>query len=315
MTDYIKNAKPFIKWAGGKGKLISSLEKSLPKVLAMKKKFTYVEPFVGGGAVLFYILKTYSNIESVIINDINKDLITTYNIIKNNPNKLVSELLHIQTEYFNTKESNRKDFYLEKRTLYNSEILSDIEKSCIFIFLNKTCFNGLYRVNSKGLFNVPFGKYAKPLICDSETIYADSELLQKVTILNNDFEITKQYAGKNTFFYLDPPYRPLNSTSNFNTYTKDGFNDKDQIRLKHFCEDITKKDALFMLSNSDCFCHNNEDDFLDKLYSSFTIERILALRCINSNPNNRGKLSELLVRNYKDISSSNIYNNQLELSI
>ena len=163
----------------------------------------------------------------------------------------------------------------------------------MFFFLNRTCFNGLYRVNKSGLFNVPFGRYETPTICDANTIYADSQLLQKVTILTGDYTETLQYAKDKTLFYFDPPYRPLNATSSFNDYTKEAFNDLAQQRLKEFCDEVQKAGYHFMLSNSDC-----KDGFFDDLYLQYHIERVLASRSVNANPSKRGKLTEILVHNY-----------------
>jgi DNA adenine methylase len=168
----------------------------------------------------------------------------------------------------------------------------------MFFFLNRTCFNGLYRVNKKGEFNVPCGRYANPLICDPETIMADSKLLQRVEILSGDFEQTFVFAHGKTLFYFDPPYRPLSDTSSFNDYVKEPFNDDSQIRLKNYCDRIEYGGHYFMLSNSDCKGANEEDNFFDVLYESYPIERVWASRCINSKSSKRGKLTEILVHNY-----------------
>ena len=172
--------------------------------------------------------------------------------------------------------------------------------------MNRTCFNGLYRVNKKGLFNVPFGKYANPTICDPNTLRKDSELLQRVEILTGDFEDTFDYANGNTFFYFDPPYRPLSDTSSFNDYTKEAFNDDAQIRLKKYCDKINEAGYKFMLSNSDCKGKDEKDNFFDMLYEAYQIERVWASRSINSNPNKRGKLTEILVHNYQDTKQRNV---------
>ncbi len=290
-------AKPFIKWVGGKTQLLNTIEKNLPANFAQRID-TYVEPFVGGAAVLFWILQKYPNIKHAIINDINSDLTTTYEVVKNDPIKLVETLRYIQTEYLSLNEEKRKSYYLEKRTLFNSKTLDKIENSALFIFLNHTCFNGLYRVNSKGLFNVPFGRYANPKICDAETIFADSELLQRVTILNGDFAQTLTYANTETFFYLDPPYKPLSETSSFNSYVKETFDDSEQIRLQRFCCAIHENGGDFILSNSDVKSNNPQNTFFDDLYERFNIQRVLASRMVNANPLKRGKLTELMVNNY-----------------
>lgn len=202
-------AKPFIKWVGGKTQLIASIEKALPENFADIKNLTYIEPFVGGGAVLFWILQQYPNITKAVINDINPDLTTAYKTIKETPTELVNNLQIIQEEYLPLDEEKRKEYYLNKRERFNTKSLDFVENTALFIFLNRTCFNGLYRVNGKGLFNVPFGRYANPKICDKQTIFADSELLQKVEILTGDFEQTFKYATNSSFFYFDPPYKTI----------------------------------------------------------------------------------------------------------
>jgi DNA adenine methylase len=290
-------AKPFIKWLGGKTQLISSIEKNLPKNLEKQKNLTYIEPFVGGGAILFWILQNYPNITNAIINDINPDLTTAYKTIKEMPAELVDALQTIQDEYLLLNEENRKEYYLNKRKIFNTKTLNSIDNTSAFIFLNRTCFNGLYRVNSKGEFNVPFGRYKNPKICDKATIFADSKILEKVEILTGDFEQTLKYADKNSLFYLDPPYKPLSETSSFNAYAKEGFNDNEQIRLKNFCDELNQLGHNFILSNSDVKSKNPEDNFFDELYEQFNIERVFATRMVNANPEKRGKLTELLITN------------------
>lgn len=293
------NVKPFIKWVGGKSQLIEQLDAQLPADFDSLEDVTYIEPFVGGGAMLFYMLQHYPNINHAIINDINPDLTTCYRTVRDNPKELIASLQDIENTYFslNTEEA-RKEFFMVVRNRYNEKNLDPIENTTKFFFLNKTCFNGLYRVNKKGLFNVPFGRYSNPTICNPETILKDSELLQRVEILNGDFEGTFEYAQGNTLFYFDPPYRPLNDTSSFNNYAKEAFNDDAQIRLKKYCDRINDAGFKFMLSNSDSKSVNREDNFFDVLYAAYQIERVLASRSINSNPNKRGELTEILVRNY-----------------
>ena len=295
------NVKPFIKWVGGKSKLIEQLDAQLPADFDSLENVTYIEPFVGGGAMLFYMLQHYPNINHAIINDINPDLTTCYRTVRDNPKELIASLQDIENTYFslNTEEA-RKEFFIVVRNRYNEKNLDPIENTTKFFFLNKTCFNGLYRVNKKGLFNVPFGRYSNPTICNPETILKDSELLQRVEILNGDFEETFKYAQGNTLFYFDPPYRPLSDTSSFNNYAKEAFNDDAQIRLKKYCDRINDAGFKFMLSNSDGKSVNGEDNFFDVLYAAYQIERVLASRSINSNPNKRGELTEILVRNYAD---------------
>ena len=294
-------AKPFIKWVGGKGQLIEQLEALLPADFTEKENVTYIEPFVGGGAMLFYMLQTYPNIKSAIINDINPDLTLCYQVVRDNPTELINSLKDIQAHYHALKtEEERKTFFLEQRDRFNTKSLNAIENCTLFFFLNRTCFNGLYRVNKAGKFNVPFGKYATPTICDAATIYADSKLLQKVEIMTGDFEQTFDKIEGNTFFYFDPPYRPLSNTSSFNDYTKEDFNDEAQIRLKLFCDRLNEIGVNFMLSNSDCLGKNGTDRFFDDLFIDYKIERVWASRNINSVASKRGKLTEIVISNYHE---------------
>ena len=289
-------AKPFVKWVGGKTQLIEQLEDLLPADFDKWENVTYIEPFVGGGAMLFYMLQAHSNIKSAVINDINPDLTTCYRVVRDEPKKLVESLTEIQKEYYALhSEEERKQFFLLRRDEFNSKALDDIRNTTLFFFLNRTCFNGLYRVNKSGLFNVPFGKYETPMICDPATIYADSELLQRVEILTGDYQQTLAKAKGKTLFYFDPPYRPLSNTSSFNDYSKEAFNDLAQIRLRDFCDEITKAGHKFMLSNSDC-----KDMFFDDLYLQYQIARVWAARSVNANASKRGKLQEILVHNYKE---------------
>ena len=296
------NAKPFIKWAGGKGQLLSQLDEYMPQILK-EREFTYIEPFVGGGAMLFYMLQKYSNIERVIINDINPYLITAYRTIKDEPEELIERLSLLEQEYYALKdEEAKKNFFLGVRTIFNEDDLDKIDRTKYLMFLNRTCFNGLYRVNAKGKFNVPFGKNLRPTICNAETIKADSELLNRVDaiILNDDFEHTLNYLNTDglNFFYFDPPYRPLSATSSFNSYAKEEFSDAEQIRLRNFCKMLDNEGALWMLSNADCSAKNPDDLFFEEAYRNFNIYRVNASRSINANPTKRGKLTELLINNY-----------------
>lgn len=295
-------SKPFVKWAGGKGQLLTQLDEYLPQHLN-QYEFTYIEPFVGGGAMLFHMLQKFPNISRVVINDINPHLITAYRVIKNKPNGLIERLSQLEKEYNNQNEVAQKEFYLRIRNIFNKEQLDDVDRTKYFIFLNRTCFNGLYRVNSKGYFNVPFGKYSNPTICNSENILADSELLNSrdTIILQGDYEETIKYIDetKASFFYFDPPYRPLSATSSFNSYAKETFDDKEQIRLSEFCKKLNSKFGVkWMLSNSDCSAKNPNDLFFEEIYADFQIHRVYASRSINANPSKRGKLTELLIRNY-----------------
>lgn len=295
-VEYIK-AKPFVKWVGGKSQLLNEVMTSLPADIAQRQNLTYIEPFVGGGAVLFWILQEYPNIERAVINDINAELICTYKVIKENVEILINKLDKYQSEFIPLKDEERKAYFLDKRATYNTHKCDDIETAALFIFLNRTCFNGLYRVNSKGDFNVPFGKYKNPKICDAETLRADSSVLQKVEILCGDFTQTNIYANQNSIFYFDPPYKPLTETSSFTSYTIGGFDDREQIRLRDFCNNITERNAMFIASNSDPEEEFEEGNFFDRIYNHFTIKRVYASRMINANAAGRGKLSEIMVTN------------------
>lgn len=293
-------AKPFIKWAGGKTQLLPTIDSFLPATMSGENDVTYIEPFVGGGAMLYYMLQRYPQIKRAVINDINPHLTTTYKVIRDNPHGLIDRLATIQTEFKEIREyEDQKAYYLRLRKNFNEAKLSDVEEAAHMIFLNRTCFNGLYRENSKGGFNVPFGRYLNPTICDTELILADSELLQRVEILNGDFSQTGDYARGYTLFYFDPPYRPLDATSSFNTYVKESFNDSEQLRLKEYYSELSRQGNFALLSNSDCKGKNPDDDFFDSLYKDFFIERVQAKRCINANPTKRGTLTELLIRNYE----------------
>lgn len=296
MTD--RKAKPFLKWAGGKTQLINDIEKALPKDIS-NDKFTYIEPFVGSGAVLFWMLNNFPNLEKAVINDINEDLINTYKIIADKPKELISILEILQNEFHNLEgnEDNKKLYYYQKRELYNKRNEVQSGQAALFIFLNRTCFNGLYRVNRKNEYNVPMGGHKRPTICDKENIIAVSEALQKVEILCGDFEQTLEYADKNSIFYFDPPYKPLSETSSFNSYAKDEFNDNEQIRLKDFCSKLDVLNHTWILSNSDVKGKDENDNFFDDLYAGFNIQRVEAKRSINANPEKRGKLTELLITN------------------
>lgn len=262
-------AKPFIKWVGGKSQLLEQFEVLLPTDFERWDNVTYVEPFVGGGAMFFFMLQRFSNISNVVINDINKNLAEAYLNIKDNAKELVYKLNQLAKEYSSLQESEtQKKYYLEIRRRFNEETPTSIEKTALLIFLNKTCFNGLYRENSKGLFNVPFGRYTNPAICNEAVIYADSELLNQydVRIMNADFLETASVINDEGrfFFYFDPPFRPLSATSSFNSYVKEEFDDKRQKELADFCRRLSENDNVkWMLSNADCSAKNPEDNFFE----------------------------------------------------
>lgn len=306
-------AKPFIKWVGGKTQLIEQLEALLPADFDKREEIIYIEPFVGGGAMLFHMLQSHKNIKHAIINDINPDLTTCYATVRDHPEELIRSLTAIQEDYYRVEsEEAKKEYYMRIRDRFNNKPSDPIENTTLFFFLNRTCFNGLYRVNKAGKFNVPCGRYNRPLICDVNTIYADSRLLQNVTILTGDFEQTFEYIKGDTFFYFDPPYRPLSNTSSFNDYAKESFNDDAQIRLKHFCDRLQSINVPFMLSNSDCLGRDGSDRFFDDLFEDYDINRVWASRSVNADGSKRGKLTEILVRNYTDKQQKNIIYRQVE---
>lgn len=294
-------AKPFLKWAGGKGQLLPQLAEHLPQRIS-NEPFTYIEPFVGGGAMLFYMLQHFTNIRKAVINDINEDLILTYRTVRDDVKPLMERLMSMEHEYLAIDgQEARGELYYEIRESYNQHQGDGIDRAAQLFFLNKTCFNGLYRVNAKGKFNVPFGRYANPTICNADVLRADSLLLQSanVEISQGDFSQTLSYAEGLTFVYFDPPYRPLNATSSFTAYDKGDFNDDDQRELASFCHLLSERGCLWMQSNADCSAKNPEDTFFEKLYKDYHIHRVNAARSISANPMKRGKLTELLIKNYE----------------
>lgn len=288
--------KPFLKWAGGKGQLLNKIELIYPFDENITK---YAEPFVGGGAVLFDILNKY-DLEEVYISDINPELINTYKVIQNNIEELIYLLWKYHNEYIYLDEEDRKMYYNYKRDLFNEmdTTLDSIRKAALMIFLNKTCFNGLYRVNKQGLFNVPMGKYKKPCICDEENLRNISKKLQNVKIVCGDYRESRDFIDNHTFIYFDPPYRPITKTSNFTSYTKDSFTDDNQIELGKFVDEMDKRGAKIAISSSDPKNIDPEDNFIDDIYSKYNIKRVEANRMINSKGNARGKINELLIFNY-----------------
>lgn len=269
---------PFVKWAGGKRQLLPELVKRVPKFT------TYCEPFVGGGALFFYLQP-----KKAIINDFNKDLINTYITIQNDVESLIQ---HLST-YKNDSENYYKIRELDRTPLFHR--MSDTEKASRLIYLNKTCYNGLFRVNSMGEFNSPFGSYKSPNIVNEPTLRAIHNYFQNadITFLSGDFEVAVKGIKKGTFVYFDPPYDPVSASSNFTGYTNLGFGKQEQRRLKEVCDKLNAKGIKFLLSNS-------ATDFILDLYKEYNIEKISAKRVINSNANNRGNVDEVLIRNYDE---------------
>ncbi|HQL92674.1 MAG TPA: DNA adenine methylase [Anaerolineaceae bacterium] len=288
-----------MKWAGGKGQLLNELRKKYPKELGRSIR-KYAEPFVGGGAVLFDILNNYA-LDQVYISDINAELINTYKVLKGEPDKLIKLLYQFQSEFIPLSLDERKKYYYEKRDIFNKlnkQKSNQVELAAIFIFLNRTCFNGLYRVNSKGEFNVPMGSYKNPLICDSKNLLKVSRGLKNVQIVCADYLESDSFIDENTFVYFDPPYRPLNASSSFTAYTKDSFSDEDQAELATFITRLSARGSYILASNSDPKNVNPEDDFFEELYSKLAIKRVSATRIINSDASLRGKINELLISSH-----------------
>jgi len=291
-------AKPFVKWAGGKGQLLSEIRKKYPASLG-KRITKYAEPFIGGGAVLFDVLSHYTP-EEVYISDINQELIHTYISIRDTVDELVCVLCGFEDEYLSSNDDERKIIYYKKRDRFNELKLSggkSLELAALFIFLNHTCFNGLYRVNSKGGFNVPQGSYKNPCICDTANLMAVSQKLQVITIVCGDYRRSSDFIDGKTFVYFDPPYRPLSTTANFTAYAQDGFCDIAQAELASFIDEMSDRGAHIVASNSDPKNIDEQDNFFDTLYAAHNISRIQASRAINSNGAKRGKVRELLIAN------------------
>ena len=294
--------KPFVKWAGGKNSLIPQLTKYYPFELKNGTIERYIEPFVGGGAVLIDILQKYEVKEAYAF-DINKDLINCYNVIKTNVENLIQELDKKEKEFLILDNDARQQYFYDIRTEYNSYKLNEdinVKRASEFIFLNRTCFNGLYRVNKDGKFNVPCGKYKNPTICDSNNLRNLSKLIKNVTFEYGDYKKSESFVNENTFVYFDPPYRPLSITSGFTSYTKEDFNDDNQKELANYFYKLDLKNAKLMLSNSNPKNVNKDDNFFENIYKGFVINEVSAKRMINANAKGRGEISELLITNYEE---------------
>ncbi len=299
--------RPFLKWAGGKGQLLGQIRQNLPTELHEGNITKYAEPFIGGGAVFFLISDEF-RISEFYISDRNADLILSYRTIQLQVELLIERLEKIERQYLGLSPRHRKEFFYETRRLFNKgrrrKDFSNPNKFASLhvarlIFLNRTCFNGLYRVNSYGDFNVPFGDYQNPKICDASNLRSVSRSLQKAEIYCGDFTKCKEFVDHRTFVYFDPPYRPISKTANFNSYARNPFDDGEQKRLAQFFKELDENGAKLMLSNSDPQNENPEDNFFDSLYSGFFIDKVVASRRINSNGDRRGEITELLITNYR----------------
>lgn len=297
-------AKPFLKWAGGKGQLISQIRDFFPlEIVETKKIDKYFEPFLGGGAVFFWLSNEYK-IKKAFLYDINLEVITAYQTIRDNVSAVLRELNKLENAYLDLPRLKRERFYYERREEYNDFIAGSVKnhvvrRTALMIMLNKTCFNGLFRVNSSGLFNVPFGRYENPTICDEQNLLAVHEKLQNAEIECQDFEYCVNKVDSKSLVYFDPPYRPISKTAGFTGYIKNGFTDPEQIRLKKVCDKLSVRGAKVILSNSDPQNVNPDDKFFDNLFKpKYRIDRLKATRMINCNAERRGMIKEILVRNY-----------------
>jgi DNA adenine methylase len=307
MIETMKPIKPFIKWVGGKSQLLDQLEKYLPHELKNGQIQNYAEPFLGGGAMFFSIAQKY-NIKNAYLSDLNKDLILTYIIVQQKPEDLLDFLKQFQDEYDLTAQEKRNGLFLSVREHFNKQRfeinynkISEIwtPRAAQFIFLNKTCFNGLFRLNSKGEFNVPHGKYKTAAILDEENIIAASNTLKNANITYNKYTECYSKINQDTFVYFDPPYRPITKTSYFTSYTSNDFNDEQQLELANFYAKLDKeKGAKLMLSNSDPAIINPDDNFFINAYHGYNISNVSAARAVNCKGNRRGKINELLITNY-----------------
>jgi DNA adenine methylase len=305
-------ARPILKWAGGKGQLLERFSPYFPKALADGKIHTYIEPFMGGGAVFFYVIQNFP-IQFAFLRDANPELVLLYQVVQREPEKLISLLGQMERGYLKLDEEGRKERFLKVRGEFNHGLTSLnlqtfsvrwIERAAQTIFLNKTCYNGLFRVNSRGIFNVPFGRYAKPRILDAENLTQASRLLAKADISLGDFGEIQKKANKikpGVFIYYDPPYRPISRTASFTAYSREAFGDEEQKRLAKLFGDLNRPGVYQMLSNSDPKNTDPTDNFFEEQYSDFLNRffRIPASRSINSKGSGRGLINELIICNYK----------------
>jgi len=304
----MKKIKSFIKWVGGKSRLLEQFEQYFPSELRKGQLKQYVEPFLGSGAMYFFLSEKYE-IKNAHLSDLNKDLILAYSVVQQRPECLLDFLKQFQDEYDATIEEKRKSLFLSVREHFNSQRFEInynkfsenwIPRAAQFIFLNKTCFNGLFRLNSKGEFNVPFGKYKTATIFDEGNILSASSVLQNATIVQSQYTDCYKHIDKNTFVYFDPPYRPISQTSSFTSYIGSVFCDKQQTELANFYRKIDhEKGAKLMLSNSDTQNNDPDDVFLERAFKGYNICKVSASRAVNCKGNKRGKINELLITNYQ----------------
>jgi DNA adenine methylase len=307
MPHKIIPAVPFLKWAGGKRQLLSTYQQYYPKALMKGEVTHYCEPFLGGGAVFFDVVQRYP-IQSACLMDTNSELILTYQVVQRHVYKLMEELKILQDTYTKKCTDKQKEYFYEVRRDFNqnrasinftSYSSSWIKRAAQIIFLNKTCFNGLFRFNLKGEFNTPAGRYKNPKILDESNLQKAAKTLEIAEIYKSDYRDVLTRINANSFVYFDPPYRPISTSSSFTAYGPSAFNDVHQIELATLYEELNKKGILLMLSNSDPKNTNPADNFFDDLYKNFHLFRIPAKRVINSNAQKRQAINEILVTNYR----------------
>jgi DNA adenine methylase len=306
MNTRMVQAKPFLKWAGGKGQLIEQMSHFFPQELKLGKVKNYVEPFIGSGAVFFHIAQSYK-VEKYFISDINEELVLAYQTLCADVDSVIDVLAEIQHAYYQLNGEEQKSFFYETRAQFNTKRpkidfskfdSAWITRTAQLIFLNRTCFNGLFRVNANARFNVPFGRYKNPKICAVDNLRKISKLLQNTEIIWGSFQSCENFVDEHTFVYFDPPYRPISSTSNFTTYSNFNFDDQAQLDLAAFFRKLDQRGAQLMLSNSDPKNNDPNDNFFEQAYEGYRIERVMASRMINCDAKKRGQLHELLVMNY-----------------
>jgi DNA adenine methylase len=299
-------ARPFLKWAGGKRRLLPQLAAHFPADLHAGGITKYAEPFMGGGALFFHVASRFA-LEAIYLTDMNPELVVTYRTIQRAVEAVIERLVTLERRYLALPEAERKAFYYATRSTFNDArhgfdfaTFSEawLTRTCQLLFLNRTCYNGLFRVNRKGAFNVPFGRYRNPTICHADRLRHAARLLQNATIEHGDFTRCASFVDDQTLVYFDPPYRPISATAHFNSYAKQPFGDAEQLRLASFYRQLDARGARLMLSNSDPHNESADDDFFEDAYRGFRIERIAARRAINSNPQRRGAITELLILNY-----------------
>jgi len=301
-------ARPFLKWAGGKSQLLPGFQALYPPALLAGGIKTYCEPFLGSGAVFFDLIQ-HRQIETAYLCDINEELVLTYRVVQKDAADLIDCLAGLETQYLQLDGEKRKAFYYAQRAAFNEGRCSIdftrysrkwLKRAAQLIFLNRTCFNGLYRVNAKGDFNTPAGDYAKPTICDAPNLLAAAAALQQALIRHGDFrEALSPIITKEAFIYFDPPYRPLSKTAAFTAYSRFSFGDAAQRELAAHYRQLHEGGSFLMLSNSDPRNTDPEDDFFDRLYEGFTIRRIPARRMINADASKRGAINEIVITNYR----------------